>query len=318
MMKQRMITLLRREYWEHKTGFFTTPIVVGAVLLVFLLMAWVLATQASDEFAGGNWVLKEQIRNLSLLGDATLRQHWSGIFIAVDGIFNLTLFTVLFFYLLGTLSDDRKDRSILFWKSMPVSDSETVLSKLLTALIVAPAIMLAAEFLTLLAGTLLFWFWLLFQDAPAWRLSFGAAPLFSHTLTNALNYLIHGLWMLPLYGWLLLASAAARRRPFLLATAPLLALVILENFFSLLADWSLRDNFITPYIVNRFKDGMIPVQLHLGGAHGSLQTATLKLGEQGSHLATQLLARPEMWVGILLGGLFIAVAIGFRRYREDG
>ncbi len=318
MMKQRMITLLRREYWEHKTGFLITPMVLGAVLLVLLLMAWVLALQASDDLAGGNWVLERQMQAMAQMDDASLENQWRGIFIAVDSIFNLTLFLVLFFYLLGSLADDRKDRSILFWKSMPVSDSETVLSKLLTALAVAPALMLAAEWLTLLAGTALFWFWLLFQDVPAWRLSFGTAPLFSHTLTNAVNYLIHGLWMLPLYGWLLLASAAARRRPFLLATMPLLALIILENFFSLLSDWSIRDNFITPYIINRFKDGIVPVQLHLADSGEAMKTAILRLGSEDSTLAFHLFGRVEMWLGLLLGLAFVAAAIAFRRYREDG
>ena len=36
--------------------------------------------------------------------------------------------------------DERKDRSVLFWKSLPVSDRDTVLSKAVSALVVAPTL----------------------------------------------------------------------------------------------------------------------------------------------------------------------------------
>ena len=50
---------------------------------------------------------------------------------------------VVFFYCLGSLYDERKDRSVLFWKSLPVSDRDTVLSKALSALVVAPTLAIA-------------------------------------------------------------------------------------------------------------------------------------------------------------------------------
>ncbi len=316
-MKARTLwTLVKREYWENRTGFLLTPAALGGVLLVLLLMAWVLGTQASEQFAGGTWLVEQELRQAALGESERIEAAWRLVFLSVDGIFNLALFAVLFFYLLGALSDDRKDRSILFWKSMPVTDGETVLSKLLAAMLLAPLLMLAMEFLTLLAGTLLYWLWLLFLDVPAWRLSFGSAPILEHMAGNLLRHLVHAIWMLPLYGWLLLASAAARRRPFLLATMPLLAIIVLENFFSLLSDWSLRDNLITPYILDRFSDGLLPVKIQLEQLNAHLPAAGDVLPSAASALA--MFTRREMWLGMLLGGLFLAAAVAFRRYREDG
>ncbi|WP_210235883.1 ABC-2 transporter permease, partial [Mesorhizobium sp. M1C.F.Ca.ET.212.01.1.1] len=57
---------------------------------------------------------------------------------------------VVFFYCLGALYDDRRDRSILFWKSLPLSDTQTVLSKVISALIVAPLIAVIAGIITML------------------------------------------------------------------------------------------------------------------------------------------------------------------------
>src|SRR3546814_20822192 len=49
------------------------------------------------------------------------------------GLLVVVLGFVVFFYCLGALYDDRRDRSILFWKSLPVSDASTVLSKVFSA-----------------------------------------------------------------------------------------------------------------------------------------------------------------------------------------
>ena len=134
---------------------------------------------------------------------------------------------------LGALHDDRKDRTVLFWKSVPVTDVETVLSKLITAVWVAPAatiaMILAAQvfLLTVISGlvatreTLSIW--------PIWANS----GLFTGLVELLVGYLIQGLWALPLYGWLLFISAAVNRLPFLWALLAPAALVALEALVGL-------------------------------------------------------------------------------------
>jgi ABC-2 type transport system permease protein len=143
----------------------------------------------------------------------------------------LVLVAVTINYLLGSLFHDRKDRSILFWKSMPVSDWEQVGAKLLVALIAAPLIYIAASFFSQLTTTLL-------SMLLVWRLDMApVATILGNIdvlplLVNPLaGWAITALWIAPLYAWLMLASAGARRSPFMFAVAPVIGLVVLEQIF---------------------------------------------------------------------------------------
>src|SRR5206468_3871621 len=128
-------------------------------------------------------------------------------------------FVMGIFYTIDTFYGERRDRSILFWKSLPVSDLTTVLSKFAIPIVVVPmvsfAITLLTQFCMLLlssvilagsgAGIATIWTGMLFH---------GSSALFYHLLT------IHGFWYAPLYAWLLLISAWAPRVPFLWALLP--------------------------------------------------------------------------------------------------
>ncbi len=134
-------------------------------------------------------------------------------------------------YLLGTLYNDRKDRSILFWRSMPVSEGQEVLSKFAIALLVAPAIFIAVSVVTQFAVILL-------SMLLVWRMDFDPAQLvlgnidFGRLLYDQVSgWIMTALLVAPACAWLLLASAAARRSPFMFAVGPVIALVILEQLF---------------------------------------------------------------------------------------
>src|SRR5437867_8784109 len=68
-----------------------------------------------------------------------------------------TAFIVGVFYCLDSLHGERRDRSILFWKSLPVSDLTTLLSKVTIPLAVLPlvtfAIVVVTQFIMLLIST---------------------------------------------------------------------------------------------------------------------------------------------------------------------
>ncbi len=152
----------------------------------------------------------------------------------MDGLFVffvlvMTIVTVI--YLLGAMYHDRKDRSVLFWKSMPVSEWQDVLIKMAVAAILIPLITLVVAAITQVLSLLL-------MMLLVWRLDFNPIDtvwnnvhLLDVIVRQTTSLLGAAIWFAPFYAWLLLASAAAKRSPFALAIAPVLAIAIFEEFF---------------------------------------------------------------------------------------
>ena len=131
--------LLEREYWEHRGAFLKTPIIIGIVMSVILLLIY-FTTDRFDIKMNGGQLAEFGAQSIGSI-DATKIQFGLDVFmLGSASLYHLVLFFILFFFVLGSLYDDRKDGSILFWKSLPVSDTQTVLSKLATAIVVAPLI----------------------------------------------------------------------------------------------------------------------------------------------------------------------------------
>ena len=152
----------------------------------------------------------------------------------LHNLFLVVLYFVSAWYLLGSLFHERRDQSILFWKSMPVSDWEEVLARLGMVLVLVPGIYIAVSMVTQFIGYQLF---LLLVEESEIRRAIDGNVSFVYLYAGQLQgWVLTVLWILPFYAWLLLASAAARRSPFLLAIVPLLGLVIIERLF-LGSDW---------------------------------------------------------------------------------
>lgn len=143
----------------------------------------------------------------------------------------LILVLVTYNYLLGSLYQDRKDRSILFWKSMPVSEWEEVLSKLAVAMLVAPLIYIAVSIVLQLVAVLLGMLMLWRMEMDPFELIVGHVEFVPLFLNQVVGWLLSMLWLAPLYAWILLASSAAKRSPFMLAVAPVIGLVLVEETF---------------------------------------------------------------------------------------
>lgn len=147
----------------------------------------------------------------------------------LHSVFLFVLILVCANYLLAALYTDRRDRSILFWKSMPVSETHDVLARCAVALVVAPAMYLLASLLAQTIGVglgmLLVWRMDLDPVALVWHRVDLAGLLIDHLTA----YLLMTLWLLPTYAWLLLASSAATRSPFMLALTPVLGLLLCER-----------------------------------------------------------------------------------------
>lgn len=138
--------LVKREYWEHKGGIFWAPVIVGAFFTVILLLGTLFGV-AGVKTGDGIHINGVSVHDLSShmsAGDiAEVAKGLSmGYLPSVTPLLAVMAF-VVFFYSLSSLYDDRKDKSILFWKSMPVSDTKTVLSKLFSILVITPIVPLA-------------------------------------------------------------------------------------------------------------------------------------------------------------------------------
>ncbi|MFT6957100.1 MAG: ABC-2 type transport system permease protein [Halieaceae bacterium] len=134
-------------------------------------------------------------------------------------------------YLLGALFSDRKDRSILFWRSMPVSEWEEVLTKLGVALIVAPFIFITISLLTQLMVVAMSMLLVWRMEMDPFQLVLGNIEFGTLFVDQVGGWILTALLIAPAYAWLLLASAAAKRSPFMLTVAPLLGVVLLEPIF---------------------------------------------------------------------------------------
>jgi ABC-2 type transport system permease protein len=205
---------------------------------------------------------------------------------------------VAVFCCLDALYGERRDRSILFWKSLPVSDTMTVLSKAIIPIVVLPllafAITVATQFAMLLVSSAV-----LLASGMSGGMPWSHLPLF-HMWSMLLLHLVagHGLWFAPIYGWLLLVSAWARRAPFLWATLPLVAIGGVEKIA-----------FNTSHLAAILEQRMT------GGPADSVPATGMSIDAMTPFTLGQLLSSPGLWIGLLITAAFLAGAVRLRRYR---
>jgi ABC-2 type transport system permease protein len=211
----------------------------------------------------------------------------------------LTAFVVGVFYCLDALYGERRDRSILFWKSLPVSDLTTVLSKAIIPLGILPLII----FLVIVAMQ-----FVMMLISSAALLPSGLAGttwtnfnLFQQSVILLYSLIVIALWHAPIYGWALLISGWARRATFLWAVLPFLAIGILEK---LAFDTSHFASMLKNRLVGA-GDTAFAFQPHHGVSIDSLVQLT-----PGRYLVT-----PGLWVGLAFAAAFLALAVRQRRYR---
>jgi ABC-2 type transport system permease protein len=308
--------LVRRELWESR-AVWVAPlicalIIIGGALLASLHLGQVVVNVDGH---GSSFTMGGLVDSMN--AGLTPAKAQSIVSLTLGGIavpFFITILFTQFFYTLDALYGERRDRSILFWKSLPVSDAETVLAKLAVAGLLIPVAAMLAAFATQL---------LVCAIASA---SVSSAPLLAAQLWNPatwadslllMSYVLVGgiLWYLPLLGWLLLVSASVPRSPFLWAFLPPLALALAEYVV-------FHTSFLLQVIGERF--GNTGLFAHaFTGMHGS----GLTIGVEDQvlavpHALTELM-RPaaffgsaSLWVGVAVGIGLVAAAIWMRRYRD--
>ena len=271
---------VRRELWEYRS-IYLAPLAIAGVVLLGFVIATLGRAMATQDLARRAAVLREpaDFAELLIMGAA---------------------FLVGIFYSLEALHGERRDRSILFWKSLPVSDVTTVLAKASIPIVVIPLLSFAITFAVQLIMLLL-------SSAVMAGSGLHAAVLWTQPSmfqrSVALLYhlvAVHGLWYAPIYAWMLLVSGWARRAPFLWASLPLAAIGIVEKLV-----------FSTSHFAN-----LLMSRISGSEAGGDFSKSSTSMDHMMELTPGRFLSSPGLWIGLAVAAAFLAAAIRLRRYRE--
>jgi ABC-2 type transport system permease protein len=271
---------VRRELMEYRSIYIAPLAIAGVIVLGF---GFVLPR------------LPETMRHPMLLDLPHQRDTLSQPFDVAAGLIMAASFIVSFYYALDTLYGERRDRTILFWKSLPVSDLTTVLAKAFVLLLALPLISVA---ITVVTEAIIF----LMSSAvlAANGLSVAAlwtqlqplqtmAGLFYHIVT------VHILWYAPMYMWLLLISAWSKRAPLLWALLPPFAIVVFERV-------AFHTRYFQYFLYNRV-------------AGGNDSNSSSMLDPEMRMPIVHFMITPALWIGLLFAAVFLVAAARLRRAR---
>jgi ABC-2 type transport system permease protein len=276
---------VRRELWENRSVYVAPLAVASVVMFGFLISVFTLPHRLRD------------LPVLNAKGHDMMVMPYS----VAAGLTVVIAFIVGGFYCLDALHGERRDRSILFWKSLPVSDLTTVLAKASIPLVILPVlsfeIIVTAQFIMLLLSTIV----LLASDASVAAL-WDRLPLIQMTVALMYSLIAIALWHAPIYGWLLLVSAWARRATFLWAVVPFTTIGVFER----MAFGSSRIGLLIQYRLIGWYTESFDFKAPGHDLRNPLTSLT-----PGKFLST-----PGLWIGLVIAALFIAAAVRLRRDRE--
>ena len=319
-----MLLMVRREFWEHRSLWIAPLVWAGIIIVltawVFLFLipkhapAGVLEATHVEEIQGLNADDRKELSQAIETGKAheVANATVSFSFLGISLLISIFTCIVVFFYLIDCLFSERRDRSILFWKSLPLSDTQTVISKLAVALVVVPLGVLVLGAATQLVLFSIFWLRFhgtLFGNVLA---DWSFVGWFQALIVELAILLCGVVWYAPIAAYFLMLSAWARKLVFLWAIVPLAALPALEGVF-------FQTSNVAQFIGRRFI-GFIPA-MHLDesafnmGNHG---VAAPRIGDVLSAVdISGVLLSAEAWLGIAAAAAMVFVTIRIRRYRDD-
>jgi ABC-2 type transport system permease protein len=278
------VWLVRREFWENRAIWILPSVIVGLMVLA--------AAVGHVEIA--------EVRPGSP-GAVTL------FFFATGMIFFSAMNIYAFWYLLDCLYADRKDRSVLFWKSLPISDAATVLSKVVVGLVALPVVyFVAADIASLLMAAILSVRLHPSVGGSLWQPSLWLQQQGLWIYMSATSLI----WYLPIAGWLILVSAWAKRAVILFAVLPPLGIALAERLLL----GTHETGRILLGRINGFKDAAFTYPAHFRWSFEN--------GDTAPRVASLLdpagfLRNPAVWIGVVIGIAFIGVAIELRKRRAD-
>jgi ABC-2 type transport system permease protein len=277
---------LQREFWENRSIYLAPLAVAGVVLFAFLIT--------------GAHHLPQEMRTASALNSMQMHRKIEEPYDLAAGLLMGTFLIIAVFYCIEALQRERRDRSILFWKSLPVSDFTTVAAKASIPFMVLPLLCCAITFVTQ-------FLMLLISGAVLAGSGLSASTYWSQVSLVQMSLLllyhvmtVHVLWSAPIYGWLLLVSAWARRAAVLWAILPPLAISFLEKLL-----------FNTTHFaafLGHFLSG--------SGTEAITAPDTMPMDPLTHVTPFKFLSTPGLWIGLAVTAGFLAAAVRLRRYRE--
>ena len=308
---QAYSALVKREIWEHKS-FWIVPAVIGCLGILFTL------------YGSGALLVAAHQGMININSDITGVGRVEGVRAFIFGsaaFFNTVMLFMVWFYLMDTLYADRKDRSVLFWKSLPFSDTSTVLSKLFTGMVTAPALMLAAVIVTEIITGILFIIALSLVGVNILPLVFQPGTIILAWITLAFALIVQSLWLVPFFGWFLLCSAWAKKLVLAWTVLIPLGAMLVERLF---IGTHYLSNAIFGHLGKLFRmvmSGRYSVNgVSIGPGIGFGEKPDVFAGHSGLMTLGSLVhefAQPEMWIGIAIGAIFVFGAIWLRRNRSE-
>ena len=327
---------IKREFWEHQTLFILIPLVIA--LMVITAGTYVAAFHSSLESRAGMALFGHaysletdagaaKSMDSSGEGDATeyiidfkkgelvsaedsaaevsqpdsRQQYVNEALYGFHSFIMIITGFVLMFYQLNCLYGDRKDRSVLFWKSMPVSESRNVATKILVSFLVVP-----------LLATVISWgiqiSYLLLSSLFVYRVGFHPGEVvwaqldLLHVFSEELKLFLWSMaWWLPLNSWLLLSSALAKRSPFLVATIPFVVIIIMDNL--LFGNWHIGRLLLTH---------LQAIEIQKDYLYGSEINTDINMGS-----VNLFLDNSTMLIGFLITGLLFPATVWLRNHRFE-
>ncbi|HWU75486.1 MAG TPA: hypothetical protein VN043_03195 [Rhodanobacter sp.] len=319
--------LVKREFWEHRGSFLWAPVITGSVVLLLSLMG--IITAEVFRMRSGVHINGIDFNAITAHMDADALTSLGNAFdlsiMSPAVLIGIVMFVVIFFYCLGSLYDDRRDRSILFWKSMPIADRDTVLSKVACATLLAPAIAVVTSIVTGLLLLLMLTITASLHGANLWQMLTLTHPF--RVTANMLGMIpLYAVWTLPTVGWLMLCSAWARSKPFLWALIIPVGSGVLVSWFNLMGLFSLSDGWFWNNVVGRallslFPGGWLPGQLagNVSSKFGQAAADNHRILGDMLDLSHNyaVIVSPQFLIGAAAGVAMLAGAIWFRRWRDD-
>ena len=311
-------TLVRREFWENRSLWIVpaAAIAILTVLSLYMLVAvlWGHSQSVNTIDMQGTHFYLDNLPDFAAADPAEVR----GIIRATPLMLSSFLFSpmmqiVVFFYLLDSLYADRRDRSILFWRSMPVSDLRTVLSKLATAVLAATGIVFVATIafelillvLELIMGGVL--------GVHLWVVLEHPLTFIESWVMLAYGLLCQAVWYLPYYGWVILASSWAKKTPFLWAVLTPLGVMFAEA-------WVFHTGHIAKLVFGhnlRWAPLAFNIDMNMSPKPQLADMLSFSRDLVTPESVGRFLLSPELWVGLVLTVGFIAGAVWLRRNRSE-
>ena len=296
-----LTTMIRREIQEHKLAFIYAPFIVALVLCLVIISVYLGLTDIqTTNFNFSTEIYDENFREgmLQATPEAKTAVVRAGLLVLGLPIL-LTVGFGLLAYSLSTFADERKDRSLIFWRSLPVSDLTTVMSKLIFLVVVIPLLVIPnlflLQFIALLSASIYFVSHDIVSFSYVWT---------SYFITDWFRIIFslwaQTLWSLPIFLWLMLAGTYSRK-PVIGAVVPLVALVVLEGII-------FKANNIQEFIENRLgfwtRSDTFPIEY--------AETRVVDISDIYLLFTTQ-----AFWIGILASVVLIAGIVYTRSTNND-